>query len=184
MFCPRRGRFRAHSAAPLTWPRARTWPLSCARSPTGASARLTGASANLTHHDRHRFAQNVDHLALGGPFSAFSTEVVCTLGTTSAPDAASAPAIGGIARHEGPTRRRHSARGLHVVQNPRQCRDIERSSLAGCETHTPQRPAQTNIARNFSLSFFEPPENVAIPTIYFRGLKRHQGNYVRHCLNP
>jgi len=26
--------------------------------------------------------------------------------------------IGGIARHEGPTRRRHAPRGLHVVQNP------------------------------------------------------------------
>ena len=30
-----------------------------------------------------------------------------------------APSIGGIALHGGPTRRRHAARGLRVVQNPR-----------------------------------------------------------------
>ena len=70
-------------------------------------------------------------------------------------DAATAPAIGGIARHEGPTRRRHPARGLHVMQNPHQCRDIERVSRAGRKPHTPQCPAQTNVARSFSLSFFE-----------------------------
>ena len=62
---------------------------------------------------------------------------------------------GGIALHEGPTRRRHAVRGLHVVQNPHQCRDIERVSRAGRKTHTPQRPSQTNLARNFSLSLFE-----------------------------
>ena len=62
---------------------------------------------------------------------------------------------GGIARHEGPKRRRHAARGLHVVQNPHQCRDIERVSRAGRKTHTPQRPPQTNLAHHFSLSVFE-----------------------------
>ena len=126
-----------------------------ARGPSHARATPPERQPTYTRHDRHRLAQNADHLALNVPFSAFFAEVVCSLGTTSAPNAASAPAIGGIALHGGPTRRRHASRGLHVVQNPHQCRDIERSSWAGRKPHTPQCPTQTNVARNFSLSFFE-----------------------------
>ena len=50
--------------------------------------------------------------------SAFFTEVVCTLGTTPPQTVISPSPNGGIARHEAPTRRRHAARGLHVVQTP------------------------------------------------------------------
>ena len=90
----------------------------------------------------------------------------------------------GIALHEGPTRRRHAARGLRVVRNPHQCRDIEQGSPASRETHTPQRPAQKNSHIIYDGHYSSTPKNVAIPTIYFRGLKHHQWNYVRNCLNP
>ena len=63
-------------------------------------------------------AQNADHLAHNHPFSAFFAEVVCTLGTIPPRIGASPSPNGGIALHEGPTRRRHAPRGLHVVQNP------------------------------------------------------------------
>lgn len=68
-----------------------------------------------TLHDRHRCAQNVDHLARNPPIFSPFAEVVCTLGTTPF---TLTHQTGGIALHEAPTHRRHAARGLHVVQNP------------------------------------------------------------------
>lgn len=120
----------------------------------GLTRMFRGSRANDAHV-RHCFAQNAVHLAHNCPFSPLSAEVVCSLGTTSAQMQQRHQQSGGIARHEGPTRRRHPARGLHVMQNPHQCRDIERVSRAGRKPHTPQCPAQTNVARSFSLSFFE-----------------------------
>ena len=58
-----------------------------------------------THHGRHSFAQNPDHLAHNSPFSAFFAEVVCTLGTTPPRTAISPSPNGGFTRHEDPTRR-------------------------------------------------------------------------------
>ena len=72
-----------------------------------------------THHGRHRFAQNADHFAHNSPFSAFFTEVVCTLRTTPPRTAASLPANGGNCTNRGATRRRHAEERLLKVQNPR-----------------------------------------------------------------
>ena len=71
-----------------------------------------------TLHDRYRCAQNADHFAHNTPFSLFFAEVVCALGTTPTKATQGLSPNGGIALHEAPTRRRHAARGLHVVQNP------------------------------------------------------------------
>ena len=80
---------------------------------------LTIASSHASTHTlpEHRRAQNADHLAHNTPFSAFFTKVVCDLGATPPQVAASPSPIGGIALHEPPTRRRHAARRLRVVQN-------------------------------------------------------------------
>ena len=81
---------------------------------------LAIASSHASTHTlpEHRRAQNADHLAHNTPFSAFFTKVVCDLGATPPQVAASPSPIGGIALHEPPTRRRHAARRLRVVQNP------------------------------------------------------------------
>ena len=78
------------------------------------------ASSHASTHilPEHHRAQNADHLAHNTPFSAFFTKVVCDLGATPPQVAASPSPIGGIALHEPPTRRRHAARRLRVVQNP------------------------------------------------------------------
>ena len=117
-----------------------------------------------TSHARHCCAQNADHFAHNSPFSAFFTEVVCTLGAAP-PRTAATPSQnggGGIARHEAPTRRRHAARGLHVVQNPhrsqpraprciqdRQGRLARKNSPDTAPPAAPPRktrPARTNMA--------------------------------------
>ena len=81
---------------------------------------LAIASSHASTHTlpEHRRAQNADHLAHNTPFSAFFTKVVCDLGATPPQVAASPSPIGGIALHEPPTRRRHAARRLRVVQTP------------------------------------------------------------------
>lgn len=79
-------------------------------------------------HLYRRLAQNADHLAHSGPFSAFFAEVVCSFGTTSAPDAASAPA-----------RRTRSARACSAMpQDPHAT-----------------APAPDKFAHNFRRSLFE-----------------------------
>ena len=80
------------------------------------------SSTRLRHaghrSDSARFAQIADRFALIVLFSGLFTEMVCTLGTTP-PRVAIPPAPGGgIALHEGPTRRRHAASQLLVPQNP------------------------------------------------------------------
>ena len=87
-----------------------------------------------THHGRHRFAQNADHFAHNSPFSAFFTEVVCTLRTTPPRTAASLPANGGNCTNRGATRRRHAEGRLLMVQNPLQrCGTTRRSRRASEE---------------------------------------------------
>ena len=95
-----------------------------------------------THHPRHHNAQNADHLAHNSPLSAFFVEAVCTVGTTPVQEAASPPPIGGIALHEDPTRRRHAARGLHVVQNPHHFLHVGRHLT--CDTRLPCRDTRQN----------------------------------------
>ena len=70
-------------------------------------------------HDRHRCAQNVDHLAHNSPFSPDFAEVVCTLGTTPPQAAASPPPSGGNGVIRTATRRRHADSQLLMLQNPR-----------------------------------------------------------------
>ena len=85
---------------------------------SGLPLAIAGSHASTHILPEHRRAQNADHLAHNTPFSAFFTKVVCNLGATPPQVAASPSPIGGIALHEPPTRRRHAARRLRVVQNP------------------------------------------------------------------
>lgn len=75
------------------------------------------------------FAEIADRFAHNNPLSASFSETVCTLGTTP-PRVATPPAPGGgIALHEGPTRRRHAVRLPRVVQNPHHCQYGGRTPL-------------------------------------------------------
>ena len=85
---------------------------------SGLPLAIAGSYASTHTLPEHRRAQNADHLAHNTPFSAFFTKVVCDLGATPPQVAASPSPIGGIALHEPPTRRRHAARRLRVVQTP------------------------------------------------------------------
>ena len=71
-----------------------------------------------TLHDRHRCAQNADHLAHNNLFSPFFAEVVCTLGTTPPQTATSPPPNGGNDLIRASTRRRHADTQLLMLQNP------------------------------------------------------------------
>ena len=88
-----------------------------------------------THHDRRRTRQNADPFSKNRPFSAIFAQWVCTLAAISPQVAGSRHQSGGIARHGGPTRRRHAARRLRVVQNPRRRRcggaEAPQSMVAG-----------------------------------------------------
>ena len=87
-----------------------------------------------THHGRHRFAQNADHFAHNSPFSAFFTEVVCTLRTTPPRTATSPPPNGGNCTNRGTTRRRHAEGRPLMAQNPHQrCGTTRRSRRASEE---------------------------------------------------
>ena len=85
---------------------------------SGLPLAIAGSHTSTHTLPEHRRAQNADHLAHNTPFSAFFTKVVCDLGATPPQVAASPSPIGGIALHEPPTRRRHAARRLRVVQTP------------------------------------------------------------------
>ena len=76
-----------------------------------------------THHDRHRCAQNADHLTHNRPFSAFFAEVVCTLGTIPPQTVISPSPNGGNGVIRDPTRRRHAASQFLMLQNPHRRRE-------------------------------------------------------------
>ena len=159
-----------------------------------------------THHGRHRFAQNADHFAHNSPFSAFFTEVVCTLRTTPPRTAASLPANGGNCTNRGATRRRHAEGRLLMVQNPHQrCGTTRRSRRAseepesvggagGAGEHgrvlkTRARPEAPEGGRRSPGKFrmqFSPSNNHReskirrISTIRFQYLKYAQGNCMRN----
>ena len=76
-----------------------------------------------THHNRHRCAQNADHLTHNRPFSAFFAEVVCTLGTIPPQTVISPSPNGGNGVIRGTTRRRHAANQLLMLQNPHRRRE-------------------------------------------------------------
>ena len=67
---------------------------------------------------RRRCAQNADHLALNSPFSAFFTEVVCTLSAAPPRTATSLPQNGGNDVIRAATRRRHAASQLLMLHPP------------------------------------------------------------------
>ena len=87
-----------------------------------------------THHDRHRCAQNADHLTHNRPFSAFFAEVVCALGTIPPQTVISPSPNGGNGVIRGTTRRRHAASQFLMLQNPHQ-------QPASCTT-SPTRPGR------------------------------------------
>ena len=146
-----------------------------------------------THHGRHRFAQNADHFAHNSPFSAFFTEVVCTLRTTPPRTAASLPANGGNCTNRGATRRRHAEGRLLMVQNPHQrCGTTRRSRRGRRARAGPQDAGQTEAPEGGRRSpgkfrmQFSPSNNQReskirrISTIRFQYLKYAQGNCMRN----
>ncbi len=84
---------------------------------SGLPLATSGSRANNTPCPA-RCAQNADHLAHNSPFSAFFTEVVCTLGAAPPRTATSLPQNGGNDVIRAATRRRHAERKLLMVQNP------------------------------------------------------------------
>ena len=81
-----------------------------------------------THHDRHRCAQNADHLTHNRTFSAFFAEVVCTLGTIPPQTVISPSPNGGNGVIRDPTRRRHAASQFLMLQNPHRRREGTRAT--------------------------------------------------------
>ena len=81
-----------------------------------------------THHDRHRCAQNADHLTHNRTFSAFFVEVVCTLGTIPPQTVISPSPNGGNGVIRDPTRRRHAASQFLMLQNPHRRREGTRAT--------------------------------------------------------
>ena len=55
---------------------------------------------------------------------------------------------GGIALHEGPTRRRHAASGLRVVQNPHRLRDDERRNGRRVRPQHPKAAAEPALTKS------------------------------------
>ena len=102
-----------------------------------------------TLHDRHRCAQNADHLAHNSPFSTFFAEVVCTLGTTPPRTTISLPPIGGIGIIRGVTRRRHADSQLLMLQNPhrRQRGGHREHGEPGPSAHEQQKPSNRTQGR-------------------------------------
>ena len=69
-------------------------------------------------HDRHRCAQNADHLAHNSPLSPVFAEVVCTVGTTPPHVGTSPPPNGGNGVIRTATRRRHAVSQRLMLHNP------------------------------------------------------------------
>ena len=88
------------------------------------SRACSGVRVRAVRRDRHCCARNADHLADNSLLSLVFAEVVCTVGATPTNTTVGVPPNGGggIARHEAPTRRRHTPGRLRVVQNPHRCR--------------------------------------------------------------
>ncbi len=87
------------------------------------------------------------------------------------------PSQVGIARHGGPTRRRHTVRGLRVAQTP-ELRPARRPPI--CHN----TPAITTTRQNSHVirlrEHSTTSRNVAIPTTTIQCLKQSRGNYVRN----
>ena len=104
------------------------------------------------------------------------------------------PLDGGIALQEGATRRRHAARGLRVVQNPRhhRCGGCWRDRGPGCGAHewrqglagfrdATTRPRPDKFRMQFLHGTIQhKPKNRRISTIRFQNLKYFQGNCMRN----
>ena len=92
-------------------------------------------------------AQNAGYFATSSPFSVFFTEVVCGVGAIPPRTAVAPPPNGGIALHGGPTRRRHAARRLLVVQNPHRSQpEVRRIAYKSWAQHRLARKISPNIA--------------------------------------
>ena len=105
--------------------------LTCA---SKGSCACSGADVRTTLHDRHRCAQNADHLNHNTPLSPFFAEVVCSLAATPPPVGAWPPPNGENGVIRGVTRRRHAASQLLMLQNPhrRRCgRYCEADEIGG-----------------------------------------------------
>ena len=84
---------------------------------SGLPLATSGSRANNTPCQA-RCAQNADHLAHNSPFSAFFTEVVCTLSAAPPRTATSLPQNGGNDVIRAATRRRHAASQLLMLHPP------------------------------------------------------------------
>ena len=142
-----------------------------------------------TLHDRHRCAQNVDHLAHSHSFSPVFAEVVCTVGTTPPQTVISPPPKGGNGVIRTTTRRRHAASQPLMLQNPHRYRrgghratsapkaPPVRTAEAGGTDTTASQISHVIYRGHFSRC----PKNVAIPTTQIQCLNQSSRNYVRNC---
>ena len=83
---------------------------------------LSAIPGTLQHPARRHCAQNADHLAHNSLFSAFFTEVVCTLSAAPPRTATSLPQNGGNDVIRAATRRRHAASQLLMLHPPQRAR--------------------------------------------------------------
>ena len=95
----------------------RAWAAPPRRMSTGLRA-YKGVRVQAALHDRHRCAQNADHLAHNSPFSSVFAEAVCTLGTTPTKATLGLPPNGENGVIRTMTRRRHADSQLLMLQNP------------------------------------------------------------------
>ena len=109
------------------------------------------------HHDRHRCAQNADHLAHNSPFSPVFAEGSALWAPHQPKPRSDCHQTGGIALHEAPTRRQQTVRELHVVQNP------HRHRHGGCRRARLRRPWAAGPGRTTSQRA-EPHVNTPGPT--------------------
>ena len=169
----------------------------------------SGVRVRAARHDRHRCAQNADHLAHNTPISAFFAEVVCTLGTTPPQAVASPPQNGGNCTTRGsdtPTTRplkascsakppppppaRRAPEGPQGLAAAPERSEGQAAGHAGCGARGWQGLAEAGgddtTASQMSHvihrgHFLRFPKNVAIPTMQIRCLNESSRNYVRNC---
>ena len=92
------------------------------------SRACSGVRVRAVRHDRHRCAQNADHLAHNSPFLPVFAEVVCSLGTSPPQPTASPPPNGGNCAIRRMTRRGHAVSQRLMLQNPHRHRYGGRSA--------------------------------------------------------
>ena len=159
----------------------------------------THPTRTMPHHSANAlasadFAKTQTHSAKTALFHRFSPNWSALWRPNSVKSRLCRHQSGGIALQEGATRRRHAARGLRVVQNPRhhRCGGCWRDRGPGCGAHewrqglagfrdATTRPRPDKFRMQFPHGTIQhKPKNRRISTIRFQNLKYFQGNCMRN----